>query len=393
MEGLAHAGNGRAEIVKEGERLQPKVLITTQDLVDNNYVYIVSTTQVIRSLKRALQPAVTDVSVDFQLPRSYVVQQSPQNLPAIYNGEKVVVYGIITAKGSPVDQEITGRAVLKGNILGKKIEYSIPFTFNAVSTSPPSLPTIHHLAAKALIKDWQDQDRNKEEIIKLSIESSVLSSHTAFIVVDETSNQPVASAMKTWDITAPFIQTFGCGMPRRRKQTARRSTGGKAPRRHLTSSRNVQGASLKKKAAAKKKAAPRKSIALPKRHTADSAPSPSRSRARSRSPITKSRSSKSSTIDLYGIIAGQQANGSWSLNTAMACIQGKMAVTMGDCPIECKGIVATVWATVLILTLLRKKYSSQQDEWELVAMKAESWVKKQALPSGITIQDFYTAAE
>ena len=78
----------------------------------------------------------------------------------------------------------------------------------------------------------------------------------------------------------------------------------------------------------------------------------------------------------------------------MACIQGKsMAAIRGDCPIECKGIAAAVWATVLILTLLRKKYSSQQDEWELIAMKAESWVKKQALPSGVTMQDLYSAAK
>jgi hypothetical protein len=361
---------------------------------------------------------------------SCVVQQSPQNLPAIYNGEKMVAYGIITVKGSPMDQDITGRAVLKGNILGKKIEYSVPFTLNAVSTSPPSLPTVHHLAAKALIKDWQDQDKNKEEIVKLSIESSVISSHTAFIAVDEETNEPVAGAMKTWGITARFMQTIGL---RRHKQTARRSTGGKAPRRHLMPERNVQGAGTKKKAAVKKKAAPRKSIAVPKKYTADSAPfaarsqsysrsrsrshsssprcrlsrsrsrdgrhsrshsrdrrrsrSHSRSRRRSRSPVPKSRSS---TVDLYGIIAGQQANGSWSLNTAMACIQ---AAIKDDCPIECEGIVATVWATILILTLLRKKYSSQQDEWELIAMKAESWIKKQALPSGVTVQDLYTAAE
>ena len=38
VEGLAHAGNGTAEFVKEGERLQPKVFITTQDLVDNTFM-------------------------------------------------------------------------------------------------------------------------------------------------------------------------------------------------------------------------------------------------------------------------------------------------------------------------------------------------------------------
>ena len=55
--------------------------------------------------------------------------------------------------------------------------------------------------------------------------------------------------------------------------------------------------------------------------------------------------------------------------------------------------MAMVWATILVLSLLRMKYSSQQEEWELVAMKAESWVKRQTLPSGVSLEDLYKAAE
>ena len=309
----------------------------------------------------------------------------------------MVVYGVITTKGSPRDQEVTGKAVLKGHILGKKIEHSIPITFNpAVTSSPASLPTIHHLAAKALIKDWQDQDKNKEEIVKLSVESSVISSHTTFIAVDEENSEPVAGAMKTWDATAPYMY-FPWGV-----------TGGGQGRGATAvtyrSRRSVKGAVHKKKAIPKKKAAPRKKTALPRKYKVvkDKSASlvshsqshlQSQSRSRSRSPIAKSRSSMSLTIDLNEIITAQQANGSWTLDTAVACMQGKsLTVIKSNCPIECEGVVAAVWATVLILTLLRKKYSSQQDEWELIAMKAESWMKKQALPTRVTIQDLYTAA-
>ena len=49
--------------------------------------------------KRALQPAVTDVRVEFKVPGDYVIQQSPQN--HVYNGEKMVVYGVLEPKGSP----------------------------------------------------------------------------------------------------------------------------------------------------------------------------------------------------------------------------------------------------------------------------------------------------
>ena len=55
--------------------------------------------------------------------------------------------------------------------------------------------------------------------------------------------------------------------------------------------------------------------------------------------------------------------------------------------------MAMVWATVFVLSLLRSKYSSQQEEWELVAMKAETWVKRQTLPPGVSLEDLYKAAE
>jgi len=55
--------------------------------------------------------------------------------------------------------------------------------------------------------------------------------------------------------------------------------------------------------------------------------------------------------------------------------------------------MAMVWATILVLSLLRRKYSSQQEEWELVVMKAESWVKHQTLPPGVSLEDLYKATE
>ena len=62
------------------------------------------------------------------------------------------------------------------------------------------------------------------------------------------------------------------------------------------------------------------------------------------------------------------------------------------CPVEREGIMASVWATVLVVSVLRARYSSQQDEWELIAMKAESWLKRQILPSGFILKQLFQAA-
>ena len=307
-----------------------------------------------------------------------MVQQSPQTLPPIYNGEKMVVYGIITAEGSPVDQDITGKAVLRGNILGKKIEHSVPFTFNSVSTSSPSLPTIHHLAAKALIKDWQDQDKNKEDIVKLSVESSVISSHTAFIAVDEGNSEPVAGAVKVWDVQARLGYN---AISRSSSVYSSNSSDNEFDDdgdEFECDSENEEIAEINSKQKTELNTTMRSSTLVSETfdvpHSATI-------------PVI-------SNTNLNTLIIAQQADGSWKFDSTLTKLVDKpQTVIEGACPSECKGIAAAVWATVLILTLLRKKYSSQQDEWELIAMKAESWVKKQALPSGVTMQDFYEAAD
>ena len=203
VNGLAKAGNGTAEFIQGGERMQPKV---------------------ISSLKRALQPSVTNLSVEFTaLPSAFDMQQVPSKLPTIFNGDKTVIYGLLQPKeDSAVSQslDVSGEAILRGTVLGKEIEHRIHFSIPPASPTQASavvqedvastMPTIHHLAAKSLIADWQDLEglvgysasQRKEAIVELSIESSVVSQHTAYILVDEGQGAPVEGAIKTWDITA-----------------------------------------------------------------------------------------------------------------------------------------------------------------------------------------------
>ena len=384
----------------------------------------------------------------------------------------MVVYGIITAKGSLVDQDITGKAILKGQILGKKMEHSVPFTFNPVSSSSPSLLTLHHLAAKTLIKDWQDQNKNKEEIVKLSVESSVISSHTAFIAVDEESSEPVTGAMKVWDVQASSIQqdsdiqllqqqvaavsmemssnidsvllrgdrlddlseqaenlqcssatfntrakksgfSFGSlfsGLTSRLYGSKSKSSQPVPKNKVVCRSAAVEGALARSRVDSDSDSSKRESLLcdddleeeleymkieesqsnLEVTRILNSATIP----VPSSTPPRCSAAASTQGDSLSSIIAAQQADGSWIFDSTLTELVDKpQTVIEGACPVECKGILAAVWATVLILTLLRKKYSSQQDEWELIAMKAESWVKKQALPSAVNIQDLYTAAK
>ena len=369
----------------------------------------------IRSLKRALQPAVTDVSLEFKVDGKAEVLQSPRSLPPIFSGEKLVAYGVLKTKSD----QITGKATLKGKLLGSMISHSLPFASKPSSGEVSSVQTIHHLAAKALIKDWQREGKGKGEIVKLSTETSVISSHTAFIAIDEDNSKPIEGALKTWDVQTHYAMSMSFGA--RRAPRGGRAAGKMMPKRKKGSmaasgpppppmmmSLSAAGPPPPPMMMSLSAAGPPPPPSMPIQHemlSSDALESSDEEEGMvlNSSPMRKAapKPSKQKRISittpevtLSSIIAAQQADGSWKMNQVLARFLGK---TLQDveaaCPTDCKGMLATVWATLLILKLLQTKYVDEQDEWELVGLKAESWTKKQSLPGGVTLTEMQTAAK
>ena len=89
---------------------------------------------------------------------------------------------------------------------------------------------------------------------------------------------------------------------------------------------------------------------------------------------------------LSAVISLQTAEGYWWLDQNLTKIlQHNLSDLEKACP-----TTDTVWATILALVALEKKFGSTKDEWELVAMKAEHWLKKQSIPN---IKDLRSAAQ
>ena len=429
-------------------------------VVKNDSIFVF---QVIRSLKRALQPAVTDVSILFQVPKEYEVLQSPTSLPPIFNGERLVSYAVLKTKKS-LKKAISCTAILKGNMLGAKQEHKIPFTLDR-SAAVPSLPVIHHLAAKALITDWETENKEKKSIVDLSIESSVISSHTAFIAIDGESSEPVSGAMKTYDVQAESfmsqnIQYLSSGTnfcelgggkrsglmmnmySSQRSDFCGDGSGGGGGGGGGIRSAGVMKKILKSSASLfKRRGMVEKSLgptppmcaphpvplSLPAEPLCGAHPPLPPPRSCAPRPVPRSLPAepicgapppipppRSNALMMQGmscpsasagpltnpsntlanLITAQQVNGSWALTSSFAQLLGKSLLELETaCPIEKKGDGATVWATILAVSLLRVKYSNQQDEWELIVMKAESWLKKQTLPPGSTLAKLFEAAQ
>ena len=355
--------------------------------------------------------------MEFQLPAGFEVTQAPSKAPVLFSGDKAVVYGILKGP-SELMSPVNCTASLKGQILDQPLEYSIPFEVPGNSPSFP-IPIIHHLAAKALIKDWErDGGNKKSEIVKLSIESSVVSSHTAFVAIDE-SNQPVKGAMKTWDITAKEVESdisalisapTSYALMSAPTSSACMSAPPKTKKGGgilsslfssiFSSRRPMRNACLMQATVySSDEHLECTSLAIP---DCDSAAPVCHSAMRSYASEEKCESMSASgpghtrpTGDsLSSLISLQQADGSWKLDDVIAKVLSKSLKELSDaCPVKCDGGVATVWATILCVVYLELKHPSQKDEWELIAMKAELWLDGQSLPAGADLSAMKAAAK
>ena len=374
----------------------------------------------IRSLKRALQPAVTDVVVKFKVPPEFEVLQSPQNIPPIFNGEKLVIYGIMRPK-TILTFYASGLATLKVSMLGASIEHTISFN---IDSAPSEFPTVHHLAGKALIKDWERGNRRMEDIVELSKEMGVVSSHTAYIAVDEGNKDPVRGPMKTRDVvvrnegsgggahymspqvddvirllrahtrhilqsgeTLEELSAQACALSQLALRFQSSAVRPKKSDDFLFGSSNLSGHTSRS-------SSPPEAMCLPFETMATcrlSLPADSDCPTSPLSPV--SQCAPKPQTSLSALVTLQQANGSWCLDDSLAHQLGKRRSELeGPCPVKCVGMMAAVWATVLALCVMQTRHQDKQEEWKLVVGKAEVWLKRQVLPSGLTMDQLHAAA-
>ena len=349
---------------------------------------------------------MTDLEVSFDVTSGFDALEAPDKLPTIFNGDKTVIYGIFRSKAAsnqPLEAGVSGTATLKGKVLGVSFEHTIPFEIPSPSDSPDSdsfpMPIVHHLAAKSLIRDWEHKEgwastasesECKKEIIRVSIESSVVSAHTAYIAVDEDQDKPIEGAIQTWDLSATMEASeggwgYGGLAVKSAKKVKYKKKGASrtAPQYLVQRDRGKAGGITL--------AAPRRCSAVATQSLSQSdgnfegliksKPMMKFESAKERGPATaRPKSSGGSPSDeLTQLISLQLAEGFWNLDKVSSFMKKTTS-----CPIP--GVDPVIWATIIALVLLESRFSQQQDEWELVAMKAETWLGMQSLPAGFDVQ-------
>ncbi|EPQ16510.1 von Willebrand factor A domain-containing protein 5A [Myotis brandtii] len=198
IKGIARASGGAAEFITGNERMQSKAL---------------------RALKRSLQPVVEDVSLSWDLPAGLSAKMLSPEPTVIFRGQRLIVYAQLTGTMPPA--EATGKVCLKYTLQGTQFENQVAFSLQPKSDANL---TIHRLAAKSFIqtKDMGFEEtpaNDKKEVLKISMECGVISSHTAFIAINKDLNKPLQGPLTRSDVPSPMLfagSMMMCspGMPR-----------------------------------------------------------------------------------------------------------------------------------------------------------------------------------
>uniref|UniRef100_M3ZYM3 von Willebrand factor A domain-containing protein 5A-like n=1 Tax=Xiphophorus maculatus TaxID=8083 RepID=M3ZYM3_XIPMA len=283
INGMAKEGGGQAQFITGADRMQPKVM---------------------QSLRFAMQPAVNDISVSWDLPKGVSATVLSPPITAIFQGQRSLIYAQLT--GPEADGSVTVKYSLAGHPSQNQLHFNL-------KPAEDSELTVHRLAARTVIRSMESEERTrrghqdeemKKKVVELSIQSGVSSCFTAFIAVNKDSGKAVQG---------PLVR------------------------------RNVPTAFLNKCQSYFKSA---RSAAEP--------PQPHKD-------------------PLLQLVSLQNASGSWMLHEALAAVLGKTKEEVEKAKPELVGL----WASILALIWLHGFKMDAKEEWELLAMKAASWIKAQ----------------
>jgi len=357
VRGLARAGRGVAEFIAPGERIEKKV---------------------VRLCGRLLAPALLEARVDWDgLP----VTQSPAQLPPVFAGDRVLVYGL-------------GRVTRPAAV---QLHVTLPsgpqvFTIPVVPESATAGTTVATLAARARIRELEespggvvrgsqqrDRVRHKAatDAVQLALRYKLVSRGTSFVAV-ERRETPVTGEVALRRV--PIALSAGWGGLAETAQAAF-SLGATVQRLAAPPSFAAAPPGVLRSAfdSVARRGIPRVRAAFTPNVEALAVPSaPMTGR-----PPRGDRPAPAPVDRLQRLIALQRADGAWDFDEPLAgALDGDL--TAFDAALRALGerddVVETrrAWATALALAWLETRAPDREEEWRFLARKAMRWLEAHA---------------
>ncbi|XP_039357986.1 von Willebrand factor A domain-containing protein 5A-like isoform X2 [Mauremys reevesii] len=323
IKGIARAAGGSAEFITGQDRMQPKVL---------------------QSLKRALQPAVTGISLSWELPPGMQAQLLHRGPEVIFAGQRSLVYVQLRGQPQPPDTPMVG-VTLQYGIQDQTYKETLQFPLQPHDGD--RLP-VHRLAAKSLLLELEGGvgaglEGARHRALEASLSSGVLCSLTAYVGVDTERGLLVQGPLVRRDV--PLTDLI-------------------------------------------RKCVEMRDYALISEVSIDRVYECPASRVRLDEPNYRSVFGRLShdlraaqrmpeESPLLRLVSLQNADGSWDLDPQLAAVLG-VSETDARERIPSEDVTPNIWATVLAVVWLHDQAVGQRDEWELLEAKAVSWVRDRA---------------
>ncbi|CAB1445632.1 unnamed protein product [Pleuronectes platessa] len=348
INGLAKEGGGHAQFITGADRMQPKVM---------------------QSLRFALQPAVVDISVTWDLPTGVSVTVLSPPITALFQGQRSLIYAQLTGQSSEAAE---GCVMVKYSLAGHLSQNQLHF-----SLKPPEDNglTVHRLGARTLIRSLETEEKEhrgqqdggvKEKVVQLSVQSGVSSSSTAFIAVNKGNGEPITGPLVRRPVPTPAL------MQRRLCHFRAKKSCAMAAMPEVESGSVLTGMNTKLKSMWRQKPSPKEMIVSKGLHEM--------SPVMCESTFSIQDHSKQPPRDpLLQLVSLQKASGCWLLDPALAAAVGKTSEEVENT--KPSAVNQEVWATILALIWLHGFQMDAKPEWELLAMKAVSWLRAQNVPS------------
>ncbi|WAQ96449.1 VMA5A-like protein [Mya arenaria] len=415
VNGVVRAGNGLAEFIADDERIQPKV---------------------VSLLKCAMQPAVTNIELTWDLPPGVTPVSIPTDCPVMLTvGQRLTFFAML--QGVDLDTiYATSKLTLKGQQNNNPVTFDLLFTLSEDDNSSVSAP-VHRLATKTQIKLLQDEEAAlcnddyynpkdidkveeiRKKVVGVSRHGNIVSKFTSFVAVDS-EGEKVKGELKTRQCPVPTTsEEFLKGIER--DMMLQCCLMDCAPQMDLCSmaasgfecesgslylkSSNMYGGGGAKKA--KKSKGLGLSCGLNKlKNMVPSFPKKRSSKSEeidfeeddaenleeepqklgtdreddvddnNDDSLGKSSSGLSSDEVMMNVITLQKLGGNWSNTTQLASLLQipEDMLKSTDINEDCD-----VLATLIVLSWLRSKYAHRKEEWQMIETKALAWLGQQSL--------------
>ncbi|XP_071988847.1 von Willebrand factor A domain-containing protein 5A-like isoform X4 [Engystomops pustulosus] len=375
IKGMARAGGGVYDFITGKDRMQSKVL---------------------RAMKCALQPSVTDVSITWDLPPGLEASVLSKVPTAIFQGQRSILYSQL--KGNMVEGSVSGRVSLQYKLRGETVINAYNFPLNLKNVHRP---TVHRLAAKSLISKLEygadvDPEEVEKRILETSLQSGVISSLTAFVAVIKDTKVPVDGPPVRLDLpvsgfpsgAGALFGSSGSSLGPLFGSSGFSSSGFGFS--GITSATGLFGSAPPSGSFAFGAAPSPAGLfgsAPPSGSFAFGAAPPSGLSLFGSAPPSGHQPEADASTHMKMILL-QKADGSWSPSPELVTILGISERDLEDKKPD-QGMDSSVWTTLLAVIWLHSNCAEHKEEWEILSWKAVAWIKSK---TGFSQSPWVTAA-